>query len=106
MKFSPTAATVAFLLHAGGTVLLGLLAFGTAMSSFNRPVAAVQQDIRGLEAFSVAWSAGPMVLQRVFHVPATFAIHACWSVIVGVCAGFVLAYLWPKRPSSPTNSLQ
>jgi hypothetical protein len=99
MKFSPTAFTVTFLLHGAVTVLLGLAAFGTAMSSFSRSAASAQDDMRAIDAFSWVWSFGPILLQRVFHVPGNALVHVCWSLLVGVAAGFLVALLWPSRPT-------
>jgi hypothetical protein len=103
MKFSPTAFTVAFLLHGAGTVLLGLAAFGTAMSSFSRSAAAAQGDMGAIDAFSWVWSFGPMLLQRVFHVPANVFVHVCWSLLVAAAAGFLMALLWPSRPKPSSD---
>ena len=97
MKFSSKAFVVTFLLHVGVTVLLVLVGFGIAMSSFNGPGTAAQDDMHAIDDFGWVWFAGPMLLQRVFHVPVSLFGDLCWSALVGILAGFAVGYLFPKR---------
>jgi len=96
MKFSPIAFILAFLLHGGGTILLFFMAIGTAMSAFTQQSGQVQHDMDALTTFALFWNPGPALLNRLFGVSPTIAVHFCWSIIVGILAGCIIPQLRRK----------
>ena len=81
------------ILNIVGTVFLGLMAFGTAMSAFSASSASVKSGLSAIEGFSWIWTTGTMIAAKCFgltYEKGLFGITILWAFVIGTIAGFLM----------------
>ena len=80
------------LLNLAGTAVLGLMAFGTAMSAFGPSGGQAAQRVHMIELILWIWTTGPMVASHFGLVAENgmLAIVVLWAFVVGMIGGFAI----------------